>query len=312
MFADKGSCNIETCWLKLPPFKEVARKLHDSLDQAVKVIYVNNQRHKFSNPSTVRKSNKKRSSSPAIPVNGLTRSSNVIPYSQANQLQPQQQLPIEPSTAAFERSHSFSKDSANIIGSRKKGASNKRHAQALNGLNSDGLKSCETCGYRVAAEGANSSLKAAVNTGVNTSSEPADSNHLNSINSSGLAQVDLSASGANLTLSSSSPAAKRRPVARSIGISPHTISPSALDLLYYEESPEFCLPNERYNIRGTKGRTCTNDNPNSTNNCERLCCGRGYRTELRIEKYKCECKFKFCCEMICETCTRRKVTHKCL
>lgn len=111
--------------------------------------------------------------------------------------------------------------------------------------------------------------------------------------------------------SSNKTAVKRRPIARSIGFSAPTFRPDKLDLLYYEESPDFCIPNELYNIKGTKGRQCSEDS-DDPNSCERLCCGRGYKTEVREDKYNCECQFKFCCQLDCNTCTRRKIIHKCL
>lgn len=111
--------------------------------------------------------------------------------------------------------------------------------------------------------------------------------------------------------SSNTTVVKKRPIARSIGITASTITPGKFDLLYAEESPDFCIPSERYNIKGTKGRLCS-ESPNVSNSCERLCCGRGYKTEIREEKYRCECKFQFCCKLQCNTCTRRKIIHKCL
>lgn len=105
---------------------------------------------------------------------------------------------------------------------------------------------------------------------------------------------------------------KRIPVARSIGtVAVQAIKLAPNDLLYYEDSPDFCVPNESYSIKGTKDRICSED-INASHNCGRLCCGRGYKTELREEQYKCECQFKYCCDLICRTCTRRKAIHICL
>lgn len=209
---------MHTCWLKLPPFREVAQKLHDSLDQAIKIIYVghypsqNNRQKSLTSTSTntgnnsVKKSNKKRSST--------------VPQ------QHQQQL-----------------------------TSSSSSLQSMNG-------------YR-------------------------------------------RSSTFNQNTNSTNGNIRKRPVARSIGISASTIKPTPYDLLYYEESPDFCVPNERYNIKGTKGRICS-EAQNAVNNCEKLCCGRGYKKEVRVEKYKCECQFKYCCKLECKTCTRQKVIHKCL
>lgn len=104
---------------------------------------------------------------------------------------------------------------------------------------------------------------------------------------------------------------KKRPIARSIGMELSVRSPNKDDLLFAENSPDFCEANEAYSIQGTKGRVCSEDK-SEANSCEKLCCGRGHRTEIRDEKYKCECLFEWCCKLNCKTCTRRKVTHKCL
>lgn len=112
----------------------------------------------------------------------------------------------------------------------------------------------------------------------------------------------------------SAPAAtKRRPVARSIRQETQRIAamPSQLDLIYQVSSPNFCERSDQYNIKGTRGRVCS-DNPNASDRCDKLCCGRGFKTDVREEEYNCECIFRFCCELVCKKCTRRKVINKCL
>ena len=101
---------------------------------------------------------------------------------------------------------------------------------------------------------------------------------------------------------------RRRPVARSIR---GTYMYKKDDLLYAEESPDFCSPNPKYNIKGTRGRSCS-ESHHASNSCEKLCCGRGYKTEIREEDYPCECDFKFCCTLNCKVCKRPKTIHKCL
>lgn len=216
---------MQTCWLRLPPFREVATKLRDSLDQAIQVVYLAHNpsaRHKSLTSATVKKSNKKRSS--AQPVNGLARSTTLGAADLARSAAPASSSPPVPATSRG----------------------------------------------RLATPAAPSAPSAANRTAI-----------------------------------------PRRPVARSISLSASTFSPSKIDLLYFEKSPDFCEPNERLDIKGTKGRICS-ENSKASNSCERLCCGRGYKTEIRLEEYKCECQFKFCCQLDCEKCSRRKIIHKCL
>lgn len=274
---------MTTCWLRLSSFRDVAKKLHEryASDKVVKVIYYPDKQKSLTSATTInKKSNKKRSSSSTIPVNGLTRSTTTLTASS------QQQQTFEAAPAA---------DGA-VIGSRRKGAGQKRHAQQ------------QLAPTNLPAPSAlvSSSSSSTPDIAVNCENCTLQTSPANSTLSSTLAD-----DGASYI--SQDPPIKRRPVARSIGITPQTyIIPSPTDMLYYEESPSFCLPDERYSIKGTKGRVCVIDNPDATNDCKELCCGRGYKTEVRIEKYKCECKFQYCCRLECNTCTRRKTIHKCL
>ena len=61
---------------------------------------------------------------------------------------------------------------------------------------------------------------------------------------------------------------------------------------------------------GTHGREC-NRSALAIDSCNILCCGRGYHTERVLVKEKCRCRFKFCCEIECDTCKYYKTIHYC-
>ena len=87
--------------------------------------------------------------------------------------------------------------------------------------------------------------------------------------------------------------------------------PVSEDVIYTENSPNFCRPNRKYGSLGTKGRMC---DPKSmgVGGCDLLCCGRGYRKEQITLQENCKCRFRWCCEVICQTCTSQKTIHSCL
>ncbi|CAJ0580401.1 unnamed protein product, partial [Mesorhabditis spiculigera] len=62
------------------------------------------------------------------------------------------------------------------------------------------------------------------------------------------------------------------------------------DLVFLESSPDYCQ-------KSTEGRECTN-------NCRSVCCGRGWTTVREVVEEPCHCKFIWCCEVKCKTCSR--------
>ncbi|KAB0803860.1 hypothetical protein PPYR_00830 [Photinus pyralis] len=86
--------------------------------------------------------------------------------------------------------------------------------------------------------------------------------------------------------------------------------PTANDLVYLEESPNYCLRNVSIGSLGTQGRTC-NRTSIDLDGCNLLCCGRGYNTLKSTIKERCQCKFKWCCEVECKTCIKSVELHTC-
>lgn len=85
-------------------------------------------------------------------------------------------------------------------------------------------------------------------------------------------------------------------------------------LIYFKEVVDYCIANPLYNISGTAGRECVvNDELNSSSHhCNNLCCGRGEEEFTKIIKQPCECKFVWCCEVIClKICTSEVKRHRC-
>uniref|UniRef100_H2YN01 Protein Wnt n=1 Tax=Ciona savignyi TaxID=51511 RepID=H2YN01_CIOSA len=86
---------------------------------------------------------------------------------------------------------------------------------------------------------------------------------------------------------------------------------TAIDLLFFENSPDYCRENLSINVSGKEWKlhfffwrycnaTAGPDHPDS---CGELCCGRGYvtYTETRVEQ--CNCRFHWCCFINCDNCT---------
>lgn len=92
---------------------------------------------------------------------------------------------------------------------------------------------------------------------------------------------------------------------------PNHKTPSVKDLVYIESSPDFCVPNLKLGVIGTKNRQC-NDTSIGVDGCDLMCCGRGYKTDIREEFERCSCTFHWCCEVKCKICKIKKTLHVCL
>lgn len=87
-------------------------------------------------------------------------------------------------------------------------------------------------------------------------------------------------------------------------------SPGKEDLVYSEESSDFCEPNHETGSLGTHGRIC--NDTDGTDGCDLLCCGRGHTTVIKTEQVNCRCKFKWCCNVSCNLCKVKRRVHTCL
>ncbi|MEQ2181960.1 Protein Wnt-2b, partial [Goodea atripinnis] len=82
------------------------------------------------------------------------------------------------------------------------------------------------------------------------------------------------------------------------------------ELVYVENSPDYCVRDRVAGSLGTAGRVCSKSS-RGTDGCEVMCCGRGYDT-MRIKRVtKCECKFKWCCTVECKDCENVVDVHTC-
>ncbi|XP_053695601.1 protein Wnt-6 [Sabethes cyaneus] len=86
--------------------------------------------------------------------------------------------------------------------------------------------------------------------------------------------------------------------------------PTKRDLVYTEDSDDFCEPNPKTGSLGTHGREC-NITSNGVDGCNLMCCERGHSSKQVEVKRNCKCSFKWCCEVTCSTCIDVKEVYTC-
>lgn len=90
------------------------------------------------------------------------------------------------------------------------------------------------------------------------------------------------------------------------------------ELIYLEESPDYCRRNVSMGLYGTEGRECVQHKEGSTQwerrSCRRLCHDCGLRVEEKRTEVlsSCNCKFHWCCTVNCDDCKRVVVKHACV
>ncbi|XP_028841946.1 protein Wnt-2 [Denticeps clupeoides] len=86
--------------------------------------------------------------------------------------------------------------------------------------------------------------------------------------------------------------------------------PTKNDLVYFEDSPDYCIRDHESGSAGTAGRVCSRTS-RAADSCEVMCCGRGYDTSRVSRSTKCECKFHWCCAVHCQDCHEEVDVHTC-
>lgn len=89
-------------------------------------------------------------------------------------------------------------------------------------------------------------------------------------------------------------------------------------LAFAEDSPDYCSLNTTLGSNGTLGRHCSRRKGEDVKveerkSCRKLCrqCGFKVKKVRRRVLSSCNCKFKWCCEVQCETCAKEELTFTC-
>nr|QEQ06475.1 Wnt8a [Hippocampus erectus] len=89
------------------------------------------------------------------------------------------------------------------------------------------------------------------------------------------------------------------------------------ELIFFEDSPDYCVRNRSLGYEGTEGRECLKGDKSmrrwERKSCRRLCYECGLRVaEKRTEVVSsCNCKFHWCCTVKCDRCTHIVTKYYC-
>ena len=91
--------------------------------------------------------------------------------------------------------------------------------------------------------------------------------------------------------------------------------PANTELVYLVKSGNYCILIQNY----TQGRYCMpSANLTTTSNlgqyyppCEDFCCTRQFYMVQRQEVHSCNCRFIWCCEVVCQTCMKTVTEYRC-
>lgn len=104
---------------------------------------------------------------------------------------------------------------------------------------------------------------------------------------------------------------RQRAIVEALG----SIAPT--ELIYLEDSPDYCKKNISLGLYGTEDRECVLHREGLTQwqrrSCRRLCHECGLRVEERRTEVvsSCNCKFHWCCTVNCDDCAQVIVKHVC-
>ncbi|KAF7199307.1 protein Wnt-8a-like [Nothobranchius furzeri] len=89
------------------------------------------------------------------------------------------------------------------------------------------------------------------------------------------------------------------------------------ELVYQEDSPNYCVKNQSLGVQGTEGRECLKGDKTASQrerrSCRRLCHECGLQVaKKRVEVVSsCNCKFHWCCTVRCERCAQVVTKYYC-
>jgi hypothetical protein len=75
--------------------------------------------------------------------------------------------------------------------------------------------------------------------------------------------------------------------------------PAPGELVFIDKTPDICELRQSNGVPLSVGRECANEQE-----CNRLCCNRGFIQIREVQMERCNCKFVYCCRVDCDQCER--------